>query len=77
MFEKPVARLGSDRYAKSFKAWPQFLLLRYAQVTGKQTLREITGGVQVHSPRLYHLGLRPIPLSTIADGLERRDSALF
>jgi hypothetical protein len=29
-FEKSAARLGSDRYAKSFKAWRQFLLLLYA-----------------------------------------------
>lgn len=76
-FQKSADRLGSDRYAKSFKAWPQFLLLLYAQATGKQTLREITGGLQVHSPRLYHLGLKPVPRSTIADGLERRNSNLF
>ncbi len=76
-FQKSADRLGSDRYAKSFRSWPQFLLLLYAQATGKQTLREITGGLQVHSSRLYHLGLQPIPRSTIADGLERRSSDLF
>lgn len=76
-FQKSADRLGADRYAKSFKAWQQFLLLLYAQATGKQTLRDITGGLQVHSSQLYHLGLKPIPRSTIADGLERRNSDLF
>ena len=76
-FQKSADRLGADRYAKSFKAWQQFLLLLYAQATGKQTLRDIIGGLQVHSPRLYHLGLRPVPRSTISDGLERRNCELF
>jgi len=76
-FQKAADRLGSDRYAKSFRAWPQFLVLLYAQATGKQTLRELTGGLQVHASRLYHLGLKPTPRSTIADGLSRRNSNLF
>jgi hypothetical protein len=76
-FEKSVNRHGADRYAKSFKAWHQFLLLLYAQATGKQSLREIEGGLQLHHARLYHLGLRPVARSTIADGLERRGCGLF
>jgi hypothetical protein len=76
-FEKSVNRFDSDRYAKSFKTWHQFLLLLYAQASGKQTLRDIESGLQVHSSRLYHLGLNPVPHSTISDGLERRDSVLF
>jgi hypothetical protein len=76
-FQKSADRLGADRYARSFRAWPQFLLLLCAQATGKQTLREITGGLQVHSSRLCHPGFNPVPRSTIADGLERRSSDLF
>ena len=76
-FEKSVKRFETDRYAKSFKTWHQFLLLLYAQASGKQALRDIESGLQVHSSRLYHLGLSPVPRSTISDGLERRDSVLF
>ena len=77
VFDKSVRRLAADRYTKRFSAWQQFLLLLYAQASGKQTLREITGGLQVNSSRLYHLGLKPIARSTIADGLARRNSILF
>jgi len=76
-FEKSAKEHGADRYAKSFKAWHQFLLLLYSQATGKQSLRDVVGGLQLHSPRLYHLGLRPIPRSTMSDGMERRDCKIF
>ena len=77
VFEKSAQAHQADRYAKTFKAWQQFLLLLYAQATGKQSLRDIVGGLQLHNSKLYHLGLRPVPRSTIADGLERRDSKVF
>lgn len=77
VFEKSVKTHGADRYAKTFKAWHQFLILLYAQATGKQSLREITGGLQLHCSRLYHLGLRPAPRSTVSDGMERRDCKIF
>jgi hypothetical protein len=77
VFEKSVQVHQADRYAKSFKAWQQFLLLLYAQATGKQSLRDIVGGLQLHNTKLYHLGLRPVPRSTISDGMERRDCKLF
>ena len=77
VFEKSVKTYQADRYAKSFKAWQQFLLLLYAQATGKQSLRDIEGGLELHRPKLYHLGLSPVPRSTISDGMERRDSKLF
>jgi hypothetical protein len=77
VFEKSVDSYGSDRYAKSFKAWHQFLLLLYAQATGKQSLREIEGGLQLHQAKLYHLGLKQVARSTMADGMERRDCRLF
>jgi hypothetical protein len=77
VFEKSVKVHQADRYAKTFKAWQQFLLLLYAQATGKQSLRDIVGGLQLHNSKLYHLGLRPVPRSTISDGMQRRESKVF
>ena len=77
VFEKSAKHHGADRYAKTFKAWHQFLLLLYAQSTAKQSLRDIVGGLQLHRSKLYHLGLKPVPRSTVADGMERRDSKVF
>jgi hypothetical protein len=77
VFEKSALAHGADRYAKHFKAWHQFLILLYAQATAKRSLREIEGGLQIHHGKLYHLSLQLVPRSTMADGLERRSSALF
>ena len=77
VFEKSALAYGADRYVRHFKAWHQFLVLLYAQATGKRSLREIEGSLQIHHAKLYHLGLRPVPRSTLSDGLERRDKALF
>jgi len=77
VFEKSAKHHGADRYAKTFKAWHQFLLLLYAQSTAKQSLRDIVGGLQLHRSKLYHLGLKPVPRSTVSDGMERRDCRVF
>jgi len=52
VFEKSAKHHGADRYAKTFKAWHQFLLLLYAQSTAKQSLRDIVGGLQLHRSKL-------------------------
>jgi len=77
VFEKTARSHKADRYAKSFKAWQQFLLLLYAQASEKQSLRDIVGSLELHRSKLYHLGLNVIPRSTLADGLERRSSTIF
>ena len=40
-FEKIVKKSGGDRYCKHFTAWKQFLTLLFAQISGKDSLREI------------------------------------
>ena len=44
-FDKTVEKVSGDRYCKSFSAWRQFLTCLYAQITGKDSLREIAGGL--------------------------------
>ena len=53
-FDKTVEKVSGDRYCKSFSAWRQFLTCLYAQITGKDSLREIAGGLATnlaHSDR--------------------------
>jgi len=59
-FDQAVERRDGDRYAKSFTAWRQFITLMYAQITGKDSLREIETGLAAQSSRLYHLGLESV-----------------
>ena len=55
-FEKSVKNLSGDHYCKTFSAWQQFLTCLYAQITGKDSLREIERGLIANHNRLYHLG---------------------
>lgn len=76
-FEKSVDTGGADRYCKHFSTWRQFLTCLYAQITGKDSLREICDGLLTNKTRLYHLGMEPVAKSTLADAMNRRDPAVF
>ena len=60
-FEKSVEILGGDRYCKHFSAWKQCLTLLYAQITGKDSLREVETGLLSNRKNLYHLGMDAVP----------------
>lgn len=77
VLEKASLRYGGDRYVKGFTTWRHFLVLLYAQVTMKQSLREIETGLATQRPKLYHLGLRAVARSTLSDAMARRDPAIF
>ena len=76
-FEKSVESAGADRHCRHFSAWRQFLTCLYAQITGKDSLREISDGLLTNRARLYHLGMEPVAKSTLADAMNRRDPAVF
>lgn len=76
-FEKAVCAHDGDRYAKRFTTWNQFTTLLYAQISRKESLREIETGLAAHGDRLYHLGLKSVHRSTLADANNRRDSGIF
>ncbi len=76
-FDKAVNRYGADRYAKSFTSWRQFITLLYAQIKGKDSLRDIETGLAAQSSRWYHLGLCRVRRSTLSDANNRRDYRIF
>ena len=76
-FDRAVTGLRMDRYSKGFSAWKQFLTLLYAQISSKESLREMESGLTTHQNKLYHLGLAPVPKSTLADAMARRAPAIF
>ena len=76
-FEKSVESAGADRHCRHFSAWRQFLACLYAQITGKDSLREISDGLLTNRARLCHLGMEPVAKSTLADAMNRRDPAVF
>ena len=68
---------SGDHYCKTFSAWQQFLTCLYAQITGKDSLREIASGLATNQSRLYHLGMTAVAKSTLADAMNRRSPEIF
>lgn len=61
-----------------FSAWDHFLTMSFAQLTRRESLRDIVGSLRAQPRLAYHLGLRHLPArSTLADANEHRPCALF
>ena len=76
-FEKSVETNGANRYCKHFTAWRQFLTCLYAQITGKDSLREICDGLLTNQSRLYQPDMEPVARSTLSDAMNRRPPEMF
>ena len=76
-FESFVKRHDGDRYVKHFNCWRLLLVLLFAQIRGRKSLRDISTGFISLLPRLYHLGLEPVRRSTLSDALSERPYRVF
>jgi hypothetical protein len=76
-FDKAVGTGGSDHYCKHFTAWRQFLTCLYAQITGKDSLREICDGLLTNQSRLSHQCMEPVAKSTLTDAMNHRIPSVF
>jgi transposase len=77
-FQKCVARYKGDRRTRSFSCHDQFMVMAFAQLTFRESLRDIEVCLQAMSGKLYHMGIRGnVSRTTLADANERRDWRLF
>jgi hypothetical protein len=78
-FHRCVWRYDGDRRARTFTCWDQFLALAFAQLTYRESLRDIEACLGAIPDKLYHMGFRcgPVSRSTLADANERRDWRIF
>ena len=77
-FQKCVSRYQGDRKVVSFSTFDQFLCMTFAQLTYRESLRDIQECLRAVPARLYHMGIRaPISKSTLADANESRDWRIF
>ena len=73
-FHRIVDRHGGDRYVKSMTCSEQFRVMAFAQLTYRESLRDIEVCLCAHSAKLYHMGFRQaVRRSTLADANEARD----
>src|SRR3989304_4304257 len=77
-FKKCVARYNGHYKVRKFSCYDQFLCLAYAQISGRESLRDIETCLNSHHEKLYHIGFRSkVSRSTLADANETRDYRIF
>jgi hypothetical protein len=77
-FQKCVSRYRGDYQQKSFSCWDQFLTMAFAQLTYRESLRDIEACLRSMSSKLYHMGFRgKVARSTLADANETRDWRIY
>jgi len=77
-FRRCVRRYGGNRRIRSFSCWDQFLAMAFAQLTGRESLRETVTCLRAVGPRLYHAGIRGlVSRSTLADANESRHWRIY
>lgn len=77
-FYRIVARRKGDYYVKHFSCAEQFRVMAFAQLSYRESLRDIELCLGAHGAKLYHMGLsQPVKRTTLAEANERRDWRLF
>ena len=76
-FESLVSTYQNDRYVKYYTTWQQFITLLYAQMKGKDSLRDIITSLNTHKESWYHMGLKDIHRSTISDANKSRSYEVY
>jgi len=77
-FRKCVERYQGNYYVKSFSCWNQFLCMVFAQLTYRESLRDIESCLRSLKNKLYHMGIRGnISRSTLAYTNERRNWRIY
>ena len=77
-FQLCVDRYQGHRYIKDFSCWDQFLCLAFAQLTYRESLRDIEACLRAQQPKLYHIGFRGrVSRSTLAHANEHRDWRIY
>jgi hypothetical protein len=77
-FRRCVARYQGEHKVRGFSCLDQFLCLAFAQLTYRESLRDIETCLRAMQPKLYHLGIRGrVARSTLADANETRDWRIY
>jgi len=77
-FDKFVKKYEGNHRVRTFSCYDQFLCLAYAQLTYRESLRDIETCLNSHHEKLYHIGFRgQISRSTMADAGEMRDYRIY
>ncbi|QFY88685.1 IS4 family transposase [Magnetovirga frankeli] len=78
-FRRCVARYRGEHYVKHFRCLDQYYVMAFAQLTYRESLRDIEACLRAHQSKLYHMGLRApsVARNTLAKANERRDWRIY
>lgn len=77
-FRQCVQRYRGAYKVQTFSCWDQFLCMAFAQLTYRESLRDIAVCLRARQEKLYHMGIRsPISRSTLAYTNENRDWRIY
>ena len=77
-FARYVQRYGGDRGVRTLPCTEHFRIMAFAQLTYRESLRDIETCLTAQASKLYHMGLRePVRRSTLADANESRDWRIY
>jgi hypothetical protein len=77
-FEKCVDKYDGNHRVKTFTCWEQFIVMAFAQLTGRESLRDIEACLEAVSAKLYHSGVKSrVKKSTLSDANENRDWRMY
>ena len=77
-FQKCVGRYQGDARLRGFSCWDQYLSMSFAQLTYRESLRDIEACLGSISGKLYHMGFRgKVARSNLADANEAHDWRIF
>jgi IS4 transposase len=76
-FQNLVNKYKGDYRTKQFKCWNQLACMIFAHIRQEDSLRDIDIALNAHASKLYHIGIKQCPRSTLADANERRDYRIY
>lgn len=76
-FQRVVNKYQGDYRTKNFKCWDQMAFMVLAHIRQENSLRDIDIVLNAHANKLYHIGIKQCPKSTLADANERRDYRIY
>lgn len=77
-FHKCVERYNGNYKVQSFSCWDQYLCMVFAQLTYRESLRDIQACLRASEPKLYHMGFRgKVSRNTLANANQSRDWRIY
>ena len=77
-FRQCVERYRGNHKIKTFTCWDQFLCMAFAQLTYRESLRDIQACLRVSGRKLYHMGIRSrVSRNTLANANKVRDWRIY